>query len=418
MIKWLARKGFFHLLSANFLTQFLGFGCQLLVAKFLTPIELGEIKILQSYTMIFAVVAGFGYNSAILKVCSENREPSEKNAFLRSASIKSIFTTIITSLILIVLSLSGVITSSRHLAIWLVIYTLVLPFTVFTGLFSVALQAAKRIQEMAKAQVFIRIQSFILIVLSTWLWKFEGFVFSTILAYAMGLIPLIVQVGTNFIKSKPIKMPKEFTQIAIFSVLANGTAIIGQYTDIFILDHFSSNRAQIGFYSLATIFYLGATQITATVQSIVTPYFSQNEHNETWIRTQLKKNQLRLVYLSIIVAFGVWAVAGILVPAIYGSEYQSVMNYLPILMIKYVIWSSYAIAGAVIFGLGMMKFNFISAAISTFFGFVISYAFIRKFGILGVAWGQCLSALISLALTYIFTRKVLILVFPKHTKIS
>jgi len=75
--------GFFHFLSANLRIGFLRFGSQLFVAKLLTPIELGQVTVLQSFSAMAILVSGFGFNTAILKLCSENRLASEKSAIFR-----------------------------------------------------------------------------------------------------------------------------------------------------------------------------------------------------------------------------------------------------------------------------------------------------------------------------------------------
>ncbi len=73
MLKWLYSKGFFHLLSVNFLAQFLGFGTVLIFPKLLTAVEIGQLRILQTYTGLFAVLAGFGLSTSLLKYCAEDR---------------------------------------------------------------------------------------------------------------------------------------------------------------------------------------------------------------------------------------------------------------------------------------------------------------------------------------------------------
>ena len=49
-VKQVLQKGFFHLFSANCLTQLLGFGSLIIVSKLLLPEEVGAIKhILRSF---------------------------------------------------------------------------------------------------------------------------------------------------------------------------------------------------------------------------------------------------------------------------------------------------------------------------------------------------------------------------------
>jgi O-antigen/teichoic acid export membrane protein len=410
MIRLIYHKGFFHLLSVNFLTQFLGFGTTLLVAKFLSPVELGEIKILQSYAGLFVVLGGFGINTAVLKICSEKHDERYKGHILRYALARSMLYATIALGLIVLLALTGVITSSPHLSLWLVVYGLIVPFAVVSEILTVFIQALKKIKEMAGAQAVIKGQSFVLIVICTCLWGFRGFILATIIAYVVGVLPLLRQVGLKYLS--PVAggvtgIPKLFSHIALFSMLANGVSLIGRYADIFILDHFVSNRAEIGYYSLATIFILGAMQVTQTVQSIATPHFSEHADEEIWFRRQLLRNQVRMAALSVIVAILLYGMAFFFVPFFYGPAYHSTLVYLAILLIRYVVWSSYAILGVALVGLGLMRLSFVGVVISASINLCLSYLFLKRFGIVGVAWAQTVSAVMHFFIGLIIIRLAL-----------
>ena len=407
-ISALSQKGFFHLLSVNFLTQFLGFGSILLVAKFLTPVEIGEIRIVQSYAALFIVLAGFGLSTAVLKYCSEIRRGEEKAHILRYALGRSLLTTGAALLLLTALALSGALTSSRHLSLWLLIYAFgVVPLAVLTDLLTVFLQALRKIKEMARAQALIKAEAFLLIVASAWLWGFRGFVFATIAAYAAGLLLLRRQVKLPHRATARDSMPPRFINVAIFSVLGNGVSLVGQYADIFILDRFLEDRVELGYYSLATILVLGAMQVTATVQAIATPYFSERAHDETWFRRQLIRNQGRMAALSLVVALAVYALAWLLVPIVYGPAYRPALRYLSILLLKYIVFSSYAVIGVALLGLGLVRYNFAVVAVSTPVGLALSYVLLRRYGVSGVAWAQVVAAAVSFAIVVWLSRRAL-----------
>ena len=247
-------------------------------------------------------------------------------------------------------------------------------------------------------------ESFIVIVISTWLWGFPGFIFATIAAYIIGLIPMLSQVGLGFLTSGKTAVPNRFSHFAVFSMLGNGTAMIGQYSDIFILDHFSSDRVGIGYYALATIFILGAIQVTSTVQSISTPYFSERSDDESWFRRRLLYTQLRMAALSVIVSISIFLLAWLLVPRLYGPDYMPTIGYLLILLFKYIVWSSYAVLGVALFGLGFVRYNFIAVAIAAIVGIIVSYLLFQRIGIQGVAWGQVVSAIIAFCMTLFFVK--------------
>ncbi|OQD33325.1 lipopolysaccharide biosynthesis protein [Bacillus toyonensis] len=74
----LRKKGFFSLLLTKFLVQFVGFGSVILVAKFISPESMAQIKSLQTYLILAVLIGTFGLDTAILKYCSEPREEGEK----------------------------------------------------------------------------------------------------------------------------------------------------------------------------------------------------------------------------------------------------------------------------------------------------------------------------------------------------
>jgi O-antigen/teichoic acid export membrane protein len=402
-----AHKGFFHLLSANFFIQFLGFGTSLLVAKFLTPVELGEVRIIQSYFVVFSVMAVFGHSSAVLKFCSEEQSQAKRESILKAAVIRVFLFTSITFGLLGVLVYSGLLTSSRELAIWLLIYALILPFSALTEVFIAYLQALKKIKEMAQAQSIIKIQSFLLIIIATAFSGFKGFIFSTIFAYLLGLIPLLIQVDRKFFRAARNSLPSSFTSVAIFSFLANGVNVVGQFGDIFILDHFMPDREAIGYYAFAVIFILAARQITATVQSISTPYFSERAQDKSWVRSRFIETQLKTSAMSIIVALGVYALAWVLLRLFYEPEYSAALVYLGILLLRYLLWSSVAIGGVVLFALNYVHINFVVSLLSTVIGLAGAYFLLQRIGLPGVAWAQVFASGVMFILTYIVLWKVL-----------
>lgn len=370
------------------MVQFLGFGTLLLVPRFVTPAELGDIKILQSYTALFLVLSGFGLNTAILKLCAEKRPEDEKQYFLKAALQRSLLATAGAYLLLTALAFSGVLASSQRLAIWMVIYALVLPFNMMTILFATYLQARMRIREMARAQLIVKAQAVLVIIGATWLFGFEGFVFSTIFGFAIGLIPFLRQIGTAFLRVAKRPLPALFMSMAVYSVLADGINILGTHGDIYILSLFHTDEAEIGYYALATYFLLGANIVTSTLQMLTLPTLSEHADDEAWFKKTLVRLQIQTVGLSVLVAVGVHAAAWVLIRFFYDPVYLVALRYLDVLLIKYVLWSSFAIMGTAVVSLGLPKYSFYGTLITTPIGLGLAYYFLQEMGIIGVAWAQ------------------------------
>ena len=236
IFRTLKDKGFFYLLSANFVIGFLGFGSQLLVAKFLTPLEIGQIKTMQSFAGVAAIVAGFGFNTAVLKLCSEKRPLTEKAFILKKSMVFSITPVILVLLILIGLAKLNLLSPDHNVNSWMIIYALVIPFMAYTSLLIVYLQALKKIKLMAKTQTAIRLIGFLGLVLATYFIGFSGFVYATILVAAVALVPLFLLVKNDLqISQNREGIFKESFYYARWSVAANMVSTIGSYLDIFLL---------------------------------------------------------------------------------------------------------------------------------------------------------------------------------------
>ena len=87
LIENMWKKGFFHLLLAKYFGQFVTFSSQILVAWILMPDDIGRLKVMQSFITIAVIFGGFGFNTSVLKLCSEDLPISEKT-YLFNKSVK------------------------------------------------------------------------------------------------------------------------------------------------------------------------------------------------------------------------------------------------------------------------------------------------------------------------------------------
>ncbi|EJR32027.1 sugar isomerase [Bacillus thuringiensis] len=395
----LRKKGFFSLLLTKFLVQFVGFGSVILVAKFISPESMAQIKSLQTYLILAVLIGTFGLDTAILKYCSEPREDSEKNYLLSYAIRKSIIFCVI-SVILFNLFL---IFSPKYSVFQWGVYTLCIPMLTMTNLLMNYLLALKRVKRMAVIQSIIKIQNAIFIIIGTWFFGIKGFIIATVLGLIVGLFPLFKEVNSIKVTyNMSEKIPFTFWNVAFFSFLANFTNSIGNYTDIIIMDSFITNRVEMGYYAIATIFLLGATQVTATLQNIYTPYLTESNKDISKLKQMTFNIQKKTLVVSIFVGITVYLGAKIFVPIFYGNSYINTVTYTGILMIKYVIYSSYAIVAIMLIALGRMKENFLVNLISVPIILLINYFIGNHFSIIGIAWAQVFNALLVLVIQYAF----------------
>ena len=408
LLKNITSKGFFHLLSANFIIGFLGFGSQLLVARFLTPTELGQVKAMQAFIGAATILAGFGFNVAVLKLCSEKRTLEERAFIFKQCFYYTIVPILLVLVILFLLAKLGLLSPDPAINKWLPIYMLVIPAMAYTSLIMVYFQALKKIQLMAKLQVFIRLFGFVVLVSITYFYGLVGFILSAVFIGYIALLPLFNLVKNDF-KTK-VEVNNVFPQIfyyAKWSVSANGVSQIGQFMDIFMLNFLIEDRIGFGHYALSTIFIVGLNHITSTVQSIATPYFSEKSNDKNEFLRVLKKYEKLMVLL----ALGVSIIAFLIVPPfikiVFGNDFAPAGTFFRILVLRYFFWSCYALLGVAILGLGKMRYNFLSVSIVVPISLILNYFFIISYGLIGAAVAQALSFFITLIIVVFMVKHVI-----------
>ena len=174
-----------------------------------------------------------------------------------------------------------------------------------------------------------------------------------------------------------------------------------------MLNYLIKDRASLGYYGLATIFIIGLNQITTTVQTISTPYFSEKSNDKNEFLRVLKKYQKLMIILALTVSFFASIIVPQFIKLVYGVEYSSAGVYFEILVMKYFFWSCHALLGVAILGLGRMRYNFLSVSISVPISIIISYLFITNYGVIGAAIAQAIAYLITLIIVSFMTRHVI-----------
>ncbi|MGB5105227.1 MAG: oligosaccharide flippase family protein [Candidatus Zixiibacteriota bacterium] len=400
-------KGFFHLFSANIVISVLAFGSQLLVIKFLTPSEMADIKTMQSFAGIGAIIAGFGFNAAVLKLCSESRPEGERSAIFRRSLTLTIPPILAVLVVGVIAAWLGLFSPEQRVNQWMIVFLLSIPATVITSLIMMYLQARKQIKLMATTQTAIRVIGLTVIVAASYVYGFQGFVAATVIVATAAVIPLLRMVRADLLVAKGTAAVTKIWYYARWSMAANLVAAINSYLDILMLNYLVDDRVGIGFYSVATIFVLGLNQATATVQAIATPYFSEYSHNEAQFMRVLRKYQKLLILLALVLT----AISMIVVPwfiqAVYGDSYAQAGMFFRILAVKYFLWSCYALLGIAIWGIGKMKFSFYSVLAALIVSSVVSYWLILDRGIQGAAIAQVVSYLLNLIIVAVMTKLAL-----------
>lgn len=394
----LKRGGYIHVLSMNVILQIAGFGSILLIAGFLGPSDLAIVKTTQAYAAVLLVISGAGLTAPVLRYCADLKLSEGEVALVLITSIKL---TACTSILVLVCILSLVVFQwdvGRQPGAFYLFYALVLPGVSLTALLFVFLQARQKYSILAKNQTGIKLFSIGAILVGTYGWGLDGFLVATITTTYAGLMLLL---RISYKPQAPlvvVELPKEFYRIASFSMAGMLITTCGQSSDYILLDFFDVSRTEVGKYSLATIFYMGAATVTASIQTVITPKFTALIDSPKEFIVYLQDIASKTTAVSIAISAFLLLAAAVLQEVFFGESYKGYLLYLFLLLAKYVIWSIYAVFGAAMLGAGIYRPGIWISCVSTCVCFLTGYPLVQEFGAIGAAGSQILTALLTLIL--------------------
>lgn len=402
-------KGFFHILSSNILIQMVGFGSQFFVAWILTPEDLGRIKLLQSYLAIFSILAGFGFNTSVLKLCSEKKSGCEKYFIYKKALIYSIFSIFIAYFLFIVVVKLQLLSQDQLLITIVPIYAIILLPIVLNQIFTSYLQAIKLFKKISYIQIVTKIISLLLIIVLTFFYELNGYIAALIMGFCITAYCFFKTIPRMKVCHEVEKTITFFThwKIAKYALLANFTGQLGYYLDIILISTMIHDMALIGYFAFAKTAMLVLNIYVSSVQQITTPYFSEKSSCiEEWKTSFIKYQNLFIFSALFFATFSFFAYAPV-AHFIFQGKYDQSVPFFKVLCLAWVIRVLFSLKGPALLGLGRINLNFYSVLLSLPFSLLVMYFFIKQFGIYGAAYGTFFQALITYFFQGIFFKRVL-----------
>lgn len=409
IVRNIRQKGFFHLLSANILIQVVSFASQLFVAGILSPDDIGRIKIIQTYLSIFSIVAGMGFNSSTLKLCSENRTQEEQISLFRSALLFTICSTICLYVIILVLNIFGIFSSDKLIQ-WLIplgLFPIVSNsvFMVFVAYF----QATKKIKLISNLTISNKLISIIAIIAFTYYSGIKGYYVAYNLSFVLMIIVCFRIFGVNF--DKKLFSTTNLSQFSIHwkyaktSMFAYLLSEISAYVDIILLNFFIKDMHQIGFYSFALTITILLKLIPNTVQQITVPYFSSMAHQKSeFIKVSKRYNKILYLIIAITLLAALLFVP-FLLHWIFRGKYDPSMQYFPFLAIGWSLRMLAQLQYGAIFSLGKIRYNVYTSLITLLFNVVFISISLYFFGLIGAAYSSIFGGFVYVVSSSFFYKK-------------
>jgi len=409
IIKDTYSKGFFHLFSANSLIQVIEFGSQFFVAWILLADDIGRIKSFQSFSSIAVIIAGIGFNSSILKLCSEKETPLIEKQVLFSAGIKAtLLFSFLTLITILGLSKFNFISNDSITNRLFIYYSLSVPLVALNNLLIAYYQALKAFKKVSVLLVIARLIHVTLIIGLTYLFKLKGFVVGVVLGFLISSIILILK--TDFLvgwkKTRKEHYLKNWN-LAKYAFLAQAVNMTTLYLDVFILNHLIEDTQEFGYYGFALTLIAGLRVIVSTIQQFVIPFFSEFSSNQEQSVKAFKRanNLFTLIVLgTAVVSF---FLIPLLIPFLYSGKYDDSMKYFQFLIISWVIRSLPGLKSPFMFANGYVKIIFYNMLLVLFISALPYWYLIKTYKINGALYGQLFTAIVFFIVVNISYKRVL-----------
>ncbi len=410
LIRSAGRRGFFHLFGANFLTQVIGFAAQMFLAGILSPLEIGRIKILQTYTSTAAIAGKAGLDSSVLKLCSEVRTEDEKRRLFSAGFVGTALASLVTLTILLVLNQWGALSSDLDVRSLFWVYLTVLPLQTLAEVTIIYYQARQEFRIVSMIQIVSRSLNFVLIIVATYFLGIQGYVWAIVAGAAGVLVWLAVRSRDHF-RSAALAQTRHdlgaHVHLAKFSVAANLTYQVLAYLEFFFLNYLVTDRTEIGYYGFAMTLLIPFLTITGTLQQWMMPRLSAVSHSaDEWF--SLYRQYHRWVMWG---AFGLTVVAALLVPTalhlVFGDKFGPSGPLFQWLVAGWAIRMFYMTRGIALWGLGEIRLNFYAVLAALPVNAAITYALVSMNGTTGAAYANVGSQVVLAAIsTWVFSNVI------------
>lgn len=396
IIKDIYDKGFFHLFSANSFIHLIEFGSQFFVAWILLADDIGRIKSFQSFSAVSVVIAGIGFNTSILKLCSEKKTPLLQKQILFASAVKiTMLFSFITLLIILTLSKFEFISNDSITNKLFVYYALSVPLVALNNLLIAYYQALKAFKKVSVLLIFARIIHIAIIISLTYLYALRGFILGIILGGVISSILLLSKSG--FIKAWRKTTKDDFKknwELAKYAFLANVINMVTLYFDIFLLNHLISNSTELGYYGFALTIISGLRIITTTIQQFVTPFFSEFSNNYEQSRKAFEKANRLLMTIIVITGVVSLLIVPFIIQFIYSGKYDNSIYYFQLLTLAWVVRGIASLKAPFLLAMGYVKIIFYSVLIIFLISVIPYWLLINKYEVLGAVYGQIFTAIV------------------------
>jgi len=291
-----------------------------LFPRILSTEQVGLLRILVSYSVLFAQFASLGINSVSVKLFPYFRDPEKKHhGYLGLTLMVGLAGFLLSTLIYLLLKPMFVARAAGKSSLFIDYFYYVVPLILFTLLFSLFDTYYRVLYNAVKGIVYKEVVQRLLILVAILLYFFKLIDFQwLVILYVLAFIsPALFLMGT-LIKDKMFyvkpdfafidkKMAREMLNVAFFGILASFSGVLVLNIDVIMVNQYLG-LAAAGIYTIAFFFgtlILVPSRTMGKISSVVIADAWKTDDRKT-IMDIYRKSSLSLSVIGFLLFIGVW----------------------------------------------------------------------------------------------------------------
>lgn len=413
-IKKIWKAGGIHVVFGNFLNKFVVFFGSLLIVRFLSKTEYGELSYIENLYNFVYIIAGFGVSNAVLRfIILEGDINRKQTIFFYLVKIAAMFNCGIVVIGCMINYYYPHAEKFEAVSAFLYIMLLMLPAQYFND----NNLTLKRAMFDNANFAYFNFAYALLVIMGKCVGAYTAAIFGVVV---IGVIIQFVYAIWIFIcnKKKYFRNSKETIVISaekkremlVYSLqymITNGMWSLFMLIDIFLLGLLMEDPTAIADYKVAYAWPANISIVCSAVGMFVAPYFIKSEDDPNWVRENFKKtfalNFFAVSGISIIISIA----AKPLIFIYGGADYYNVIPLMRTILISAFINNGlrYTTANCLA-AMGKIRANMIVSFVGLVLQTLLNFLFIPRFGFFGPAYsGIIVYLFMALVLFGVFNHK-------------
>ncbi|MDE6624935.1 MAG: oligosaccharide flippase family protein [Lachnospiraceae bacterium] len=413
MISKARQTGLGHIFGANTINQIIAFASSFILIRILSKSENGVYSYAFNIYSFFALMNGFGIESACLQRCSETAKNSEKaDSYLKFGML---FGSKINIFLGCLIAISGLCFSFPLEGVGRMLFLFALmPFvtTVFNCIQTYFRYNLLNV-EYSKCSVVNTVLILCGSVAGAYLFKATGLILFRELAMAVSIVIGIYVYKFPVMRIfKAVKISlaekKDMLRLAVISMVNVATGQLLYLIDVFLIGIIISDEIIVASYKTATIIPNALLFIPSALVVYIYPYFAQNQENKTWVKEKFFMVLKYFAPLNALVSIVLIIFAPLIIRIVFGSQYLDAVPVFRILSISYFFSATFRkVIGNLLVTQRKLNVNFWVGILEGLLNIISNWILIHLFGAIGAAITTLIISIVSSAVLMCYFVKYL-----------